>query len=159
MHGGITGTSRSGFTLLSHKPHEIVFGLLDKDGVEGKYSKLSFLFCRRAKLFLIRLIGFPGNVFIKVNYTLTNDATWTIKFDAHAFELSPILLSSHVYWNLDGYQGSSYDNSSLDAILDHELFIKSNKFIEIDGIEVSFPQAVSSTKLCCRLRFLMSCFY
>lgn len=35
------------------------------------------------------------------------------------------MLSSHVYWNLDAYAGSS-------TVLDHELRIRGSRFIEVD---------------------------
>lgn len=49
---------------------------------------------------------------------------------AEAEKPSPIMLSSHVYWNLDGYLGSG-------TVLDHELMIRAGRYLETDGILVS----------------------
>ena len=46
---------------------------------------------------------------------------------AEAYDPTPLLLSSHVYWNLDGFQDSQ-------TILNHSLFLKSNEYIKGDGI-------------------------
>lgn len=43
LHGGIAGTSRSGFNLLEHGKNKIVFGLLDYDGVEGECESIPVL--------------------------------------------------------------------------------------------------------------------
>ena len=50
--------------------------------------------------------------------------------DANASKPTPLLLSSHVYWNLDGYIDSQ-------TILDHTLFLNSKNYIVGDSIEVS----------------------
>ncbi|KAL8293670.1 hypothetical protein RQP46_000371 [Phenoliferia psychrophenolica] len=107
LHGGVVGTSHSGWSLLKHAPNQLVFGLLDSNGTEG----------------------FPGTVSIRVTYTLKRDSTFIIEMDATAYEPTPLLLSSHVYWNLDGYIESQ-------TIKNHTLLLKSDKYVEGDGIEV-----------------------
>lgn len=37
LHGGLWGTSRSGWCLLRHTPNELIFGLLDTSGNEGAH--------------------------------------------------------------------------------------------------------------------------
>ena len=45
---------------------------------------------------------------------------------AKATTTTPIMLTQHTYWNLDGFQGA-------DTILDHKLRIDASRVIEVDG--------------------------
>jgi aldose 1-epimerase len=56
------------------------------------------------------VMGFPGSVTSQVKYSLLPGGVWDIAISAQASARTPILLSSHVYWNLDGY---SVKNSSV----------------------------------------------
>ncbi|KAL8283801.1 hypothetical protein RQP46_005233 [Phenoliferia psychrophenolica] len=107
LHGGLVGTSHSAWSLLKRSATSLIFGLLDSNGTEG----------------------FPGTVYIKVNYTVSSGGFWTTTIHADAYDPTPLLLSSHVYWNLDGYIDSQ-------TILNHTLFLKSSRYIEADGIEI-----------------------
>ncbi|KAM0753353.1 galactose mutarotase-like protein [Meredithblackwellia eburnea MCA 4105] len=106
LHGGKLGYSRSGFCVLRHSKSKLVFGIVDRDGSEG----------------------FPGTVSALVKYELKEGGRWLISMQARVKGgETPVMLTSHTYWNLDGYQDSQ-------TALDHTLFVKSSKFIETDGI-------------------------
>ncbi|KAK4698757.1 aldose 1-epimerase, partial [Phenoliferia sp. Uapishka_3] len=83
----------------------------------------------------LTITGFPGTVHIKVTYTLSNNSVWTTHISANAESPTPLLLSSHVYWNLDGYKDSQ-------TILNHTLYLKSSSYIKGDGILIPTGEIV-----------------
>ena len=81
LHGGSDGWDYRNFTVVSHSDSSITFSIVDPDGKEG----------------------FPGEVVSYVTYTVTGD-TWNIKIWALATtKPTPIMLTSHTYWNFDGF--------------------------------------------------------
>lgn len=67
--------------------------------------------------------GFPGNVKAKVTYTITPQNVWRIEYVATTDRPTPINLTQHVYFNLNG-EGS---------ILDQDLMIAASKFSPVDA--------------------------
>lgn len=66
--------------------------------------------------------GYPGNLEVKVNYTLTNQNELIITYVAQTNKATPVNLTNHNYYNLNG-KGS---------VSDHYLFISSNSILEVD---------------------------
>jgi aldose 1-epimerase len=61
--------------------------------------------------------GFPGQVEVHVVYTLTDQNALEIQFTAQTTKATPINLTNHSYFNLNGESGT---------MLDHELWIDSD---------------------------------
>ncbi|KAH7396617.1 galactose mutarotase-like domain-containing protein [Phaeosphaeria sp. MPI-PUGE-AT-0046c] len=81
LHGGPNGWDYRNFTVVSHTKDSITFSIVDPDGEQG----------------------FPGEVVSYVTYTMSPN-TWKIKIVAMATtKKTPIMLTSHTYWNLDGF--------------------------------------------------------
>ncbi|KAF2733471.1 galactose mutarotase-like protein [Polyplosphaeria fusca] len=81
LHGGPDGWDFRNWTVVAHTSDSITFSIVDPDGKEG----------------------FPGEVVSYVTYTLSPH-TWHIKMVALATtKKTPIMLSSHTYWNLDAF--------------------------------------------------------
>ena len=59
--------------------------------------------------------GFPGNLNLKVTYTLTNDNAVDIKYEATTDKPTVVNLTNHSYFNLSGVPGSQ--------ILDHSIML------------------------------------
>jgi aldose 1-epimerase len=68
--------------------------------------------------------GFPGNVKVKVTYTLTDNNELVIDYEATADKATPINLSQHSYFNLSG-EGNG-------DILNHELMLNADHFTPVD---------------------------
>ena len=68
--------------------------------------------------------GYPGNVNIKVTYTLHNDNELTIHYSGISDEKTLLNMTNHSYFNLTGDIKSD--------VLNHSLKIKSEKFLELN---------------------------
>ncbi|KAF2136979.1 uncharacterized protein K452DRAFT_236648 [Aplosporella prunicola CBS 121167] len=108
LHGGADGWDWRNWTVVSHTSDSITFSLFDKDGSNG----------------------FPGDVSSYVTYTVT-PYQWHLKMSATALtKKTPIMLSSHTYWNLDGFQ-----NNDTATALNHTLHLPySGQRVGTDGI-------------------------
>lgn len=68
--------------------------------------------------------GYPGNLRVTVNYTLTDDDGLLITYDAETDKATPVNLTNHSYFNLSG------DPST--TILNHKLWIDANRYTPVD---------------------------
>ena len=66
--------------------------------------------------------GYPGNLKISVNYTLTDDHALAIAFRATTDQTTVLNVTNHAYFNLNG-EGS---------ILDHELELNADAYLDLD---------------------------
>lgn len=87
-----------------------------------------------------------------MTHTVSNGGVLKSSILAKATKKTPILLSQHVYWNLDAYQGSDtilnhklrIDASRVIAVDDH--LIPTGEFTDVEGTALDFrkPQAVGA---------------
>ncbi|MBP5286174.1 MAG: galactose mutarotase [Kiritimatiellae bacterium] len=77
--------------------------------------------------------GFPGRVKAKVVYTVSAGNVWRIEYEAETDRPTPVNLTNHAYWNLDG-EGT---------ICAHELQIAASAYLAVDEnlIPVDGPPA------------------
>jgi len=68
--------------------------------------------------------GYPGNLDVKVTYTLTNDDELRVRYEAETDKKTIINLTQHSYFNLSA--GLSRD------ILSHEITINSDSYLPVD---------------------------
>ncbi len=73
--------------------------------------------------------GFPGNVEIKVTYTLDDNDNLTLDYNAVSDKKTVINITNHAYFNLNGYNSGD--------VLKHTLQINADRFTAID--EMSIP--------------------
>ena len=108
LHGGPDGWDYRNFTVVAHTTDSITFSIVDPDGKEG----------------------FPGEVVSYITYTLTPN-TWHLKMVALATtKKTPIMLSSHTYWNLDGFA-----NPDTPTALNHSIHLPySGQRVGVDGV-------------------------
>ena len=68
--------------------------------------------------------GYPGNLQLRVSYTLTNNNAIVVNYHATTDKATPINVTQHTYFNLKG-EGQG-------TILDHELMLNAKKFTPVD---------------------------
>ncbi len=73
--------------------------------------------------------GFPGNVEVKVTYTLTDNNDLELEYRAVSDKKTVINLTNHAYFNLNGFDSGD--------ILNHIIKINADRYTAID--EVSIP--------------------
>lgn len=108
LHGGKHGWGARNWTVISHTKTSITLTIHDDDGEQG----------------------FPGEVQSHVTYTV-NDWDWDISISAVALtKKTPIMLTSHTYWNLDGFS-----NNETSLALNHTLHMPySGQRVGVDNI-------------------------
>lgn len=120
LHGGHDGWDFRNFTVVSHTNDSITFSIVDPDGKEG----------------------FPGEVVSYITYTV-KDYTWDFKMVALATtKKTPIMLSSHTYWNLDGFA-----NNETNTALNHTLYLPySGQRVGVDNILIPTGDILANKK-------------
>jgi len=102
LHGGVKGFQDVVWNAEKTDSKTLVFTYVSPDGEQG----------------------FPGNLKVKVTYTLTDDQTVKMEYEATTNKTTIVNLTNHAFFNLNG-EGSG-------TILNHELQIYGNKFTPVD---------------------------
>jgi aldose 1-epimerase len=105
LHGGLIGFNKVIWEAKEFKNQKgvgVAFNYLSKDGEEG----------------------FPGNLKVKVSYTLTNENQLIIDYEATTDKATPLNLTQHTYFNLAG-EGNG-------DILAHEVMLNADRFTPAD---------------------------
>lgn len=101
LHGGNVGFDKRNYTTEIIGDSAIRFSRVSPDGEEG----------------------YPGNLAVSVTYTLKNDNSLEIAYDATSDKTTLCSLTNHSYFNLDG---------DFESVLDHELYIDADALTDID---------------------------
>ena len=104
LHGGLKGFDKQIWDAAPF-PGGITFSRLSPDGEEG----------------------YPGNLMVRVTYTLSADNALAITYEAETDQDTPVNLTNHSYFNLNGG----------DCAMNHILQLKAERFTEND--EASLP--------------------
>jgi aldose 1-epimerase len=102
LHGGPGGFHNVMWNVKEVSPQSLELTYLSKDGEEG----------------------YPGNLNVKVTYTVTDSNEFRIDYEATTDKPTVVNLTNHSYFNLKG-QGNG-------DILDHEVVLNADKFVPID---------------------------
>ncbi|TFY82141.1 hypothetical protein EWM64_g1876 [Hericium alpestre] len=108
LHGGIYGWDRRNWTIVSKSTSSVTYHHLDAADE-----------------------GFPGDVNVYVTHTVSNGQ---LKSEAHATTTAktPIMLTQHVYWNLDGFRTDT-GNWNDTNVLNYTLHVDSSRYLETDS--------------------------
>jgi aldose 1-epimerase len=71
-------------------------------------------------------LDFPGNLNVKVTYTLTDDNAIDIQYEATTDKPTVVNLTNHSYFNLSGVPGSD--------VLDQQVMINADKYTPVDSL-------------------------
>lgn len=102
LHGGPVGLSHRRWQQVSQTENTLVYRLHSAEGDQG----------------------FPGNLDIELTLTLNDDNRLDFSFSAHSDALTPLSLTNHAYFNLDGIQGD---------IRAHHLALYGSSFQPVDA--------------------------
>ncbi|KAI0037161.1 galactose mutarotase-like protein [Vararia minispora EC-137] len=127
LHGGIYGWDRRNWTIVAKSPTSVTYYHLDPADE-----------------------GFPGNVSIFATHSVTSGELKTKVF-AIATQKTPIMVTQHIYWNLDAFRTDSTNvsNWSNSRIFNHTLHLDASRYIETDsnGVPTGPVSAVIGTPL------------
>lgn len=105
LHGGPNGFHNVLWKVEETDPSKIVFRYLSKDGEEG----------------------FPGNLNVMMVYELSEDNEFIISYEALSDKKTPVNLTHHSFFNLNGEGGASVEN--------HVLYLNASYFTPVsDGL-------------------------
>ncbi len=91
LHGGAQGFHNRVWKVLEHHPASLLLQLYSPDGDEG----------------------YPGNVTATLRYTLLENNSLEINYEAHSDRTTPLNLTNHSYFNLDGGNKNSIDTHTV----------------------------------------------
>lgn len=103
LHGGAQGFDKRCWEIAERNAQRVVFRLFSPAGEQG----------------------YPGNLEVRVSYTLTDDNAMRIDYLAHTDRLCPVNLTNHAYFNLAG-EGSEKTG------LDHTLQLYADHYLPTD---------------------------
>lgn len=103
LHGGNIGFHNRFWNVEEQTKNAVTLSLLTEEGEEG----------------------FPGGLTVKVKYTLGEDNDLTIEYFAESKYDTPLNLTNHAYFNLNGAEKND--------ITDHLIKINAHKFAVVDG--------------------------
>jgi aldose 1-epimerase len=108
LHGGKKGFQSKRWNASQPDDHQLIFTYQSKDGEEG----------------------FPGNLDVKVTYTLTDSNELKIDYEASTDKLTIVNLTNHAFFNLNG-EGSG-------SIKDHVLQINADAYTPVDSTLIPY---------------------
>lgn len=73
--------------------------------------------------------GYPGNLWVTVWYTLDEDSSLSIEYEARTDQDTIVNLTNHNYFNLNGHQNGS--------VLNHSVWIASDYITDLDGDKIA----------------------
>lgn len=105
LHGGWVGFDRRSWTVHARNSSSVTFTYFSPDGE----------------------MGFPGNLWLTVRHTVTEDNTWMLQYSAKTDGQSLLAMTNHAYFNLN----ANIDNTP--TVLKTSLHMGSaSKFLEVD---------------------------
>ena len=117
LHSGPDGYHKRVWSAECAGENKVVFSLCSPDGDQG----------------------YPGKFDVSVSYTFTDDNEIIIDYDGIADAVTPVNMTNHSYWNLNGHANG--------FVYDHDLQIYADSFFPVDdkSIQVGYTSFVEGT--------------
>lgn len=118
LHGGEEGFDKRRWEIVSQSNNHVTFSLFSVDGDQG----------------------FPGNLEVQVTYTLMDDNQVRIQYTAQTDKATPVNLTNHAYFNLQGADAGVDCRS-------HNLMIRADRYLPTTttGLPLGHLQDVAGT--------------
>ena len=113
LHGGIEGYDKRRWRCVEQMTQSVTLALDSQDGDQG----------------------FPGNVAVSVTYTLSDDDSVDITYQANTDRATPINLTNHAYFNLQGAESGI-------STIDHQLEIAADYYLPTDEFGIPLGELV-----------------
>lgn len=108
LHGGQCGFDKKIWNIEYQSAQKVIFNLISADGDQG----------------------FPGELKVIVTYYLTNENEVIIDFQATTNKTTPVNLTNHAYFNLDGDLSNS--------VLAHTLKVNANFYLPVNSAGIPY---------------------
>lgn len=115
LHGGLTGLDRVVWDVVEATDSTLVMHYLHKEGEEG----------------------FPGNLDIRMTYSLTANNEFRVDYDATTDRATPVNISHHSFFNLLGEGNGS--------ILGHRMTIPAGRIVPVDSVLIPTGELLDVT--------------
>ena len=116
LHGGPEGFDKRRWNIIEQTENSVVFSLISEAGDQG----------------------FPGELNVTVHYQLTEQNQVIIRYHARTDSATPVNLTNHAYFNLDGAE-SGRDCKQ------HNLYINADNYLPIDKVGIPLGELASVT--------------
>lgn len=118
LHGGVSGFDKQRWQVVEQHSHQVVFALRSADGDQG----------------------FPGQLDVQVRYALNDDGRFDIEYVASTDKATPVNLTNHAYFNLNGV-GGKLDARAQQLQIDSAYYLPTSE----SGIPVGELSSVEGT--------------
>ncbi|KXN83299.1 Aldose 1-epimerase, partial [Leucoagaricus sp. SymC.cos] len=116
LHSSIYGWDRKNWTVFDRTPTSVTYKYVDDPGE-----------------------GFPGSVTAFATHAVFNGGVLQSSVRAFATQKTPIMVTQHVYWNLDAFQ------DGVDTALEHNLRVDASKVVHLDGDAIPYGDFINVT--------------
>jgi aldose 1-epimerase len=106
LHGGHGGFDKKVWDRRVNDFQKVEFYLVSADGEEG----------------------FPGNLTVTVTYSITDNNELIIKYRAYTDQTTPVNLTNHAFFNLNGEGGES--------VVNHEIQLNADRYLPVDQYQI-----------------------
>ena len=116
LHGGSIGFDKRRWNIVEQTENSVLFSLISEAGDQG----------------------FPGQLEVSVLYQLTDQNQVIIRYQARTDKATPVNLTNHAYFNLDGAESGS-------DCKQHLLYLNADNYLPIDKVGIPLGELASVT--------------
>lgn len=126
------------------------FESINKAFFDYSYDDKSITFCTKSEN---NSGGFPGNLRISINYSLSNDCELKIRYKVHSDQRTPINFTNHSYFNLGGSSKALNDQLKVSAeqyLEADDEFLPTGKILSLKDTPFDFTKFRCVKEMACQ---------